>query len=358
MRFTGLVLLVAITIGCGAAEVTTTEDCLGVVDGDAVEDACGVCDGDGSSCADCLGVPNGDAVEDMCGVCDGDGSSCSFCAGVLVDDDADCDFVLIDSGTFTMGSPEGELGHSSLETLHQVTLTRSFYMMEHEVTQGQWQAMFGNNPSWSSSCGEDCPVDRVTFWGALAYANRLSELEGVTPCYILEDCVDLPGEWMTCSGATLQAAGGTPAETPYDCEGYRLPTEAEWEYAYRAGSTTALYNGDITSADGDDPNLDQIGWYRQNSGGACQPVKGKAPNEWGLYDMSGNLSERVWDWYSSYSGDTIDPQGPISAAGAPRIVRGGSWNVGSVAARAAARSIIMPDTRSEVVGFRLVKTAQ
>ena len=169
-------------------------------------DCAGDLNGTDSSCVDCAGVFNGGAVEDACGVCGGDGSSCGPPEG----------FVLIETGTFTMGSPESELGRGSNETQHQVTLTNDFYMSDHEVTQAEWQALIGNNPSGKNNgtC-ETCPVETVNWWEALHYANALSESEGLTACYVLEGCNgDAVGADKECTGVTLQDGSGNPVTTP------------------------------------------------------------------------------------------------------------------------------------------------
>jgi len=140
-------------------------------------------------------------------------------------------FKLIPSGTFTMGSPETELGRVNNETQHQVTLSKSFYMQTTEVTQGQWKAVMNSNPSIFKACGDNCPVDNVSWNDTQAFIAEMNKR----------------GE-------------GT----------HRLPTEAEWEYAARAGSTTAFPNGNITST-GNDPNMDKIGWYAGNSGVSYSP---------------------------------------------------------------------------------------
>ena len=391
MRFVYWVLAATIIVGCSKEEEKfdpVVEDCLGVLGGDAVEDVCGVCDGDGSSCVDCTGVLFGEAEEDVCGVCEGDGTSCLDCegvpngesvediCGVCAGDGSSCaidGYVIVEKGTFTIGSPPGEPGRQDeYETQHEVTLTRGFYIMEHEVTQGQWEALMGNNPSNFEECGENCPVNNVTFWGTLFYANALSESEGLAPCYVFDGCTGSPGEKdLECRFAALRDANGEPTDSPYECEGYRLPTEAEWEYAARAGTTTALYNGEATEA-----NADAIAWYDGNNvatyPGAwecgmegeepwpCgpQPIKGKLPNGFGLYDMSGNVEEWVWDKFNAYDNmyeDAVtDPTGALRSPS--RIVRGGGWGARVQDLRCAERGVFPPEFWHHAHGFRLAKT--
>jgi formylglycine-generating enzyme required for sulfatase activity len=182
-------------------------------------------------------------------------------------------FVRIAGGTFTMGSPSSELGWDSDETQHEVTLTRDFWLQTTEVTQGAYQALMGSNPSSFTACGASCPVEQVSWYDAIAYANARSRAEGLPECY--------DGEGNVIGGTTV-----------YECCGYRLPTEAEWEYAARAGMSTATYRGDLTgdpfSCD-PQPSLDSIAWFCGNAGDQTQVVGGKAPNAWGLYDMLGNV---------------------------------------------------------------------
>ena len=225
------------------------------------------------------------------------------------------DFVYIEPGTFMMGSPTDEPGRKSDENLHQVTLTKGFYMQATEVTQGQWTAVMGSNPSYFSSCGDNCPVEEVSWNDAQDFIT------------------------------TLNARGeGT----------YRLPTEAEWEYAARSGSTTAFANGGITVTNCEyDPNLDAMGWYCGNAGGASHPVAQKQANAWGLYDMHGNVYEWCQDWYGSYpSGSLTDPEGPLSGTG--RVFRGGSWYDKAKYCRSDDRIYDYPENTYQNVGFRLV----
>lgn len=284
------------------------------------------------------------------------------------DDDDDDDVVLtegfvpVPAGSFYMGSPEGEQGRFDDELLHQVTLTRAFEIMTTEVTQGDYEILIGENPSYFPS-GPDNPVEYVSWWGALIYANKLSEKMGYAPCYVLSDIRCRDGSDDTASDYCLDSGGIeeakvvlNDADSVYDCEGYRLPTEAEFEYATRAGTQTAFYSGKLFFMDCDlpDPNLVQIGWYCWNSDGAHKPVGGKLPNDWGLYDLTGNVMEWVWDWYGDYSGDETDPVG--IEGGNMRVARGGSWYTFARACRSANRYGFFPLFRDSDVGFRLVRT--
>ena len=258
------------------------------------------------------------------------------------------EYVTIPSGSFTMGSPAGELGRGSDEVEHAVTLTRSFEMKTTEVTQGEWESLMGNNPSEFSSCGASCPVEQVNWYEALAYANALSTAKGLAACYTLTACTSTAGTGMTCKGVTVTGAG----KDPYACTGYRLPTEAEWEYAYRSGTTSAFYNGNIADPNCSDPNLEVIGWYCGNAV-EPHPVGQKQANIWGLYDMSGNVWEWCWDLYGTYPGTVSNP---VGAATGLRVYRGGSWNDVARFARAAFRDDWAPSTRNTYLGFRLSRS--
>ncbi len=226
-------------------------------------------------------------------------------------------FGLLPAGTFTMGSPSDEPGRNSTEgPQHEVTLTQPFYMQITEVTQDQWEAVMGSNPSHFSGC-PSCPVENVSWHDVQKYITQMN----------------LKGE-------------GT----------YSLPTEAQWEYAARAGSTTAFFNGRITNLDDNDPNLQVIGWYYGNAGRKTNPVAGKVPNYWGLYDMSGNVWEWCLDWFDSgyYSGGAMtDPTGPSS--GSRRVERGGAWPYYARYCRSANRSSSHYLYRSHNLGFRLLR---
>jgi len=250
----------------------------------------------------------------------------------------EAEFVFIPPGEFLMGIPETEAERDDDETLHKVRLTKGFYMQTTEVTQGQWRTIMGNNPSSFKACGDDCPVENVSWNHVQEFIKRLNRF--------------IKGRK------------------------YRLPTEAEWEYAARAGTTTAFANGDITETGCEyDPNLDAMGWYCGNSGvtykgcidatrregSSCagtHPVAQKQPNAWGLYDMHGNVWEwcQDWYWYDSYPSEPVtDPKGPD--AGSARVYRGGSWTYDARYCRSADRDYAHPAKRYYDLGFRLSREA-
>ncbi len=287
--------------------------------------------------------------------------SCGTQCGALSDCSArECaqvplEFVRIPAGTFQMGSPTGELGRNTDEVRHSVTITRDFLMSTTEITQSMWQDLMNSDPALSEQ--PNLPMVNVNWWDALEFANALSLAQGLPACYTLSGCTGVIGSTYDCTAVTDNAVGGNPLL----CTGYRLPTESEWEYAYRAGTTTAFYNGDITHAGSTplDPNLDAIGWYPGNSASTRKNVAIKLPNAWGLYDMAGNVNEWCWDLYGVYPGATSDPLG--SATGSSRVLRGGGYSVGGAGgasvARAAYRRSFGPSFRRPYDGFRLARTA-
>ena len=244
------------------------------------------------------------------------------------------EFVYIKPGTFMMGSPSSEPGRGSDERQHRVTLTNGWYMQTTEVTQGQWRAIMGSNPSYFKNCGDDCPVEQVSWNDVQAFIRKLNGKE--------------------------------------ESNKYRLPSEGEWEYAARAGSTTAFANGGISELKcGYDSNLDAMSWYCGNSGvtysgcydaskwggpkcAGTHPVAKKQPNAWGLYDMHGNVWEWCQDRYGKTypSGSVTDPTG--TSYSSLRVYRGGSWYHHARFCRSAFRRRSRPGSRSNRLGFRLV----
>ncbi len=250
-------------------------------------------------------------------------------------------YVWVPANTFLMGSPSDELGVSYDEAQHYVQLTDALYVQTTEVTQRQWSDLMGWNPARFGRCGPECPVENVSWLDAVFFANTLSESEGLQPCY---------NDW----GDPIQS----PTGHPKDCEGYRLPTEAEWEYIARAGSEEAYFTGESRQTScGSDPNLREAGWYCNNSENHTQQVAGKAPNDFGLYDVHGNVAEWVHDRYlRDYENLTMaDPLGPSDGRG--RVFRGGSWLDEARNCRAGARAAAADNSRQHTVGFRLVRTA-
>ena len=276
-------------------------------------------------------------------------------------------FSYIPAGVFPTGSPESEPGHRDNEIQHDITLTRHFEMKSTEVSQDEFKQVMDYNPGYYPLIGQDTtlPVEQVSWYDALAFTNKASEIFGYAPCYELDDiiCAD---ETSGNTNNYCKRHGGIATATvslngvdePYACEGFRLPTEAEWEYAARAGTTTAFYNGPIENVTCDpiDENLDQIAWYCGNADRHTHPVAEKQPNDWGLYDMLGNVKEWVWDIYAhDNTGQSTDPVGATD--GRYRMVRGGSARFhGAARNRAAVRTGHTPDYRVFTLGFRPVRT--
>jgi formylglycine-generating enzyme required for sulfatase activity len=225
--------------------------------------------------------------------------------------DLELEMLWVKPGSFTMGSSVEEPMRNKAEGPQtRVTLTKGFWLGKTEVTQGQYEALTGENPSAFKDVGKDAPVERVSWTDAMAFCKKLNDRE--------------------------RAAGRLPPD--YE---YTLPTEAQWEYAYRAGTTTD-YPGDIEA----------MAWHSKNSGEKTHSVAQKQPNAWGFYDMPGNVLEWTYDWYGDYpGGEVTDPFGPWR--GYYRTGRGGSWRTEARVGRSAARSGGSEGRVDYTIGFRL-----
>ena len=241
---------------------------------------------------------------------------------IPLSEDVNMDMIWIEPGTFMMGSPEDENGRDYNETQHEVTLTRGYWIGKYEVTQAQYQAVMGTNPSYFN--GADLPVEMVSWDDAKAFCKKLTELE--------------------------RSAGRLPEGYEYN-----LPTEAQWEYACRAGTRSALNSGQNLTDKEECPEMDEVGWYGGNSDFQTHPAGQKQPNAWGLYDMHGNVCEWCLDWYDDYPADAVtDPTGPD--AGSYRILRGGANGDDAQDCRSAARSHTSPGSNFDFCGFRVALT--
>ena len=241
----------------------------------------------------------------------------------------DVNMIYCPPGEFWMGSEDG-VGYDDERPRHRVKLTRGFWMGQTQVTQALWEKVMGRNPS--SFKGAQRPVENVSWFDCVRFCNRLSELEGLARAYEI-------------------GSGDTPDVTlNVRANGYRLPTEAEWEYAAKAG-TELKYSGS--------DSLDAVAWHGGNSGCETHPVGQKQANGWGLYDMTGN----VWEWcsdewsddYSAHKQGVSDPLNGRPGA-ALRVNRGGSWDGGAVSCRVAYRYRYTPDYRSRILGLRLSRS--
>lgn len=322
------------------------------------------------------------------------------CAHAVVQESCLDGMCRIPAGCFVMGSPRDEPFSGAISDQQVlVELTYDFEVGQTEVTRAQWLAVGLPEPrvDWRRTGSSDanvppegfalctdpqCPVTWVGYDDAMAYANLLSEQRGLAPCYVFNDCENAPGGFFRCQSVRVSAP------SVYECEGYRLPTQAEWEYATRAGTSTAYYSGPISSDldvgynCGIDPSLNAIGWYCGNSGASLtewrlHPVAQKQANAWGLYDCSGN----AWEW----TNDLYDPLGygagpltnPITAIVDPtnltptehphygayaeidgypgwRVIRGGAFD--QVSGLAKSGRHLHLGAAGQSTGFRIVRT--
>lgn len=252
-----------------------------------------------------------------------------FAAWAAYSEPTNKNMVYVEGGTFQMGSGDDDNDASDNEKpMHQATVS-SFYMGKYEVTQAEYKAIMGENPS--NFTGDTLPVERVTWYDAVEYCNKRSEAEGLTPCYTID------GTDVTCN---------------WNANGYRLPTETEWEYAARGGKNNSPYK-----RSGSD-NADEVAWYYENSGSTTHEAGTKKANALGIYDMNGNVHEWCWDWYDYYSGSSTERNPFDPAPDSCRVIRGGCWSYYAKYCRCAYRIGGPPDFRFMDLGFRITRSAK
>lgn len=249
----------------------------------------------------------------------------------------------IPAGTFWMGSPEKENGRHDDELRHRVTLGHSFAIGQHEVTQTQWKAVMGGLPSGTVKGAPRGPEDEVD--------NNERAKKVVQPKDLISTKGDVPVvfvSWDDCQTFCERINAGLSGWR------VRLPTEAEWEYACRAGTESALNDGSsIKSTRAEDKALNRLAWYQEGGDRTLRPVGGRRPNAWGLFDMHGNAAEWCHDWYGPYEArEQTDPRGP--ERGTQRVIRGGSYDLNAEDCRSAWRFWREPHDRHQAIGLRMV----
>jgi len=258
-------------------------------------------------------------------------------------------FVYVQGGTFTMGDHFSESDSEDELPLHSVTLS-DYHIGATEVTQKEWTDIMGSNPASGYGLGDTYPVYYVSWYEIIKYCNLRSIAEGLTPVYTISSSTD-PAVWGTVPTSTNTTWNA--AICNWSANGYRLPSEAEWEYASRGG----IHNADNLRYSGCnlETDLTNYAWYSANSGSSTHPVGTKLPNQLGLYDMSGNLCEWCWDWYGSYTSDSVtNPYG--TTTGSYRVGRGGVWYAIALHCRVVDRFYSFPYYSNFPLGFRLSRT--
>jgi formylglycine-generating enzyme required for sulfatase activity len=271
--------------------------------------------------------------------------------------------VFVKGGTFQMGSNDGS---NDEKPVHSVKVS-DFYINEFQVTQREWREVMGYNPSFFKATkgflgigrrtdeeSNNLPIEQVSWYDVLVFCNKLSIKEGLIPVYSISNSTN-PSNWG--SVPTSRNSTWDAVTCNWNANGYRLPTEAEWEYAARGGNKFFTLSGVEGYKYSGSNNIDEVAWYWDNSGKKTQPVGIKKPNELGIYDMSGNVLEWCWDYYGSYSSNSqTNPKWANS--GSIRVYRGGSWGRDAEGCRVADRNNYIPSYRDRHIGFRLLRSSK